>query len=70
MENKKKLRCMSCNREQVDTPPGLYYIDTFFKSECSRCGGDGWVCSNCTGGKTPKRCDSCERDIKIERILK
>lgn len=52
--------------------PGLMYMDLFYKRKC-KCGMDKLiVCSSCStkSGKYIVGCKSCNRDKKIEELLK
>jgi hypothetical protein len=65
-----KLICMSCGREPYQPPPGIMYIEYFFRNECS-CGTENPICPQCLSSNSHRNehCKSCKRDIKINEVL-
>lgn len=59
--------CGICEVKQQETPPGLLWIDIFYRSNCEYCGEELYLCGSCT----PKKgiCKSCKRENKINSIL-
>ena len=75
------LQCDCCGYFSKDsTPPGIYYMDMFFRHKCRSCEDDTYLCSSCTGksiesksehidGEWRVDCKSCTRDRKIDKIV-
>ena len=63
--------CACCGRDYIPSIPGLMWMDTFYRRKCN-CGCEVMICTQCVNLDQIKgkyKCKSCDRDIKIEKIL-
>jgi hypothetical protein len=67
--NSNPLYCHICNRESIQAPPGIHWIDLFIRHNCKSCNQELMVCSSCSTTNL-RECKSCKRETKIDIILK